>query len=393
MPVSPRRSTARDVHPGSRRVRARGVTLVALGVAWSVALGVVPLDVAHAREARQGQAVAATPPSGATSAAGCTVSARLVPACGAWWGIWPRANAQGTMTNDLPANLTSIERAVGRRFDVVSRYKGWGENVYDTWDARFRDSGHIVLEDLTARSFRTNTYVRWADIAAGKHDAYLRGQALRAKAFGARTFFSFNQEPEQALERGNLAGTPEEFAAAYRHVHDVFLAAGATNVVWVWWVMGWSGHNAAYPRLWPGSAHVDWIAYDPYDFNACHGRPAKSARQTIAPWYGWVTAQQWAAGKPLMLAEYGTNGLDRGSWFAEVPSVLAGLPRIKAAVQFNSRPGACDHRATGSAANLAGFRRASAHAYVNLRRLSPAARVRSGPTTPQGPTSAHPAPD
>jgi hypothetical protein len=321
-------------------------------------------ELASSEPATSGPATVAS--AAVTSCAGTRPT--LVPVCGVWWGIWPRANAAGTVTTNLPANVAGVESALGRRFDIVSRYKGWGQQLYDGWDVGLRNSGHIVLEDLTARSFSTNTYTRWADIAAGRHDDYLRAQALRAKAFGARTFLSFNQEPEQALERGNAAGSPAEFAAAYRHVHDVFEGAGATNVVWVWWVMGWSGHNAVYPRLWPGAAYVDWIAYDPYDFNACHGRPAKTPRQTIAPWYAWVTGQPWSAGKPLMLAEYGTNGLDRGAWFAGVPAVLKTLPRLKAAVQFNSRPGSCDHRSTGSAANLAGFKAASSDPYVNPRR-------------------------
>lgn len=310
----------------------------------------------------------AAPARAATATAACgTLDSRLVPSCGALWGVWPRTNAGGVRSNDLPANLASLETALGRRVDVVSRYKGWGENVYDGWDAGFRDGGRIVLEDLTARSFATNTYTPWADIAAGAHDGYLRAQARRARAFRARTFFSFNQEPEQALERGNAAGTPEQFAAAYRHVHDVFEAEGATNVVWVWWVMGYAGHNPVYDDLWPGAEYVDWIAYDPYDFNSCHRRPARTPDRTIAPWYRWVTQQPWSAGKPLMLAEFGTHGADKGAWFRAVPDVLRSLPRIKAAVQFNSRPGACDHRFTASAANLAGFTAASADPYVNPR--------------------------
>ena len=74
-----------------------------------------------------------------------------------------------------------------------------------------------------------------------------------------------------------------------------------------------------------------------------------------------------AAGKPLMLAEYGTNGADKGAWLAGVPKVLWTHNRIKAAVQFNSKPGSCDHRVTASPANLAGFRTASRMAYVNPR--------------------------
>lgn len=329
-------------------------------------------------------AAAGTPAAGVRAAVAVPdrtcgrTDAKLVPRCGVWWGMWPRADAQGRVTNRLPANLASTEAALGRRVDLVSRYKGWGEDVYDAWDEGFRDSGHLVLEDLTARNFRTNTYVRWADIAAGRYDPYLTRQALRAKRFGARTFFSFNQEPEQALERG-VAGTPSEFAAAYRHVRAVFDRAGAANVVWVWWVMGWSGHNAVYDELWPGADVVDWIGYDPYDFSGCRNGRVKTAAQTLTPWYRWVTAQPWSAGKPLMLPEFGTTGLDKGDWYASVPSVLRALPRIRAAVQFNSSPGRCDHRVTGSPQNLAGYRAASLDPYVNPRTTLPPGRRLGGP--------------
>jgi hypothetical protein len=304
-----------------------------------------------------------TPTAGSVPCA--TADELLVPACGVWWGIWPRTDGRGTRSNNLPANLSDLESAIGRRFDLVSRYKGWGENLYDAWDRSFRDSGRIVLEDLTARNFRTNTYTSWTSIADGDHDEYLVRQAARVRAFGARTFLSFNQEPEQALERGGIAGEPEDFARAYRHVHDLFVAEGATNAVWVWWVMGWSGHNDVYPELWPGADYVDWIAYDPYDFNTCHSTGYKTPADTLSRWYRWIDAQPWADDKPIMLAEYGSNGADKGAWYAQVPQALTGLPRIRAAVEFNSAPGRCDHRVTSSANNLAGFRVASSHPLVN----------------------------
>lgn len=354
--------------PSSRTVLRRVLAGVA-GLALVAA--VLPASSTPSAAASVRPAAVADPSCGRSDA-------RLVPRCGIWWGMWPRADAEGRITNRLPDNLASTEAAIGRRVDLVSRYKGWGEDVYDGWDAGFRDSGHLVLEDLTARNFKTNTYVRWADIAAGRYDPYLTRQALRAKRFGARTFFSFNQEPEQALER-RTAGTPAEFAAAYRHVRSVFDRAGATNVVWVWWVMGWSGHNDVYDDLWPGADVVDWIGYDPYDFSGCRGGRVKTVAQTLTPWYRWVTAQPWSAGKPLMLPEFGTTGTDKGAWYAAVPSVLRTLPRIKAAVQFNSSPGRCDHRVTGSAHNLTGYRAASSDPYVNPRAtLAPVTLRRAG---------------
>ena len=55
------------------------------------------------------------------------------------------------------------------------------------------------------------------------------------------------------------------FVAAWRHIHDLFDAAGATNVIWVW------NPNIINPvpgvqlePLWPGGSYVDWVGMTGY---------------------------------------------------------------------------------------------------------------------------------
>ena len=244
--------------------------------------------------------------------------------------------------------------------DVVLRYQGWGRPMFDAADAALRDSGHLVLEDLSVLIFGTNRAVRWADVAAGKYDAELRAQAGRAAAFKTPVLVSFSQDP-RPLARPRGAGTARGYRAAYRHVRAVFDAAGATNAVWVWWVRGEVDHAAEESALWPGTEVVDWIAYSPIEDSACAGTQARTPAQTFAPWYQWITHQAWAAGKPIALAGYASAGgpsADRGAWYAQVPAALAAMPRIKAAVQFDSTSGGCDFRLGASAGTLAGFRSA-----------------------------------
>jgi hypothetical protein len=290
---------------------------------------------------------------------GCdTASEILVPSCGAWLGMWPRTRADGTKTPDLKDNLASLERRAGRKFDIVSRYYGWGEQLPDATDRGWRDAGRILLIDLRARNFITNEQVKWADIASGKHDAYLSGVAADMKAFGAKVFFSFNQEPEAELEKGiGVAGTAEDYAAAYRHIHTLFAQAGATNVIWVWWVMGYLGHVGWYPALYPGDRYVDWVSYDPYDFNRCRDSSFESPHQTIVPFLNWLNVSATAKGKPVMLSEFGSNGDDRGDWYRGVGELIKKTPRIKAIIPFNSQPatGKCDFRVTAAPGKWAGF--------------------------------------
>lgn len=284
------------------------------------------------------------------------VSPILEPRCGAWLGIWPRTRADGTLSTDLGANLASLEQRLGRKLDVVSRYYGWGQDLPDRWDRQWSAEGRLLLLDLRARNFSTNRYVSWRSIAEGQHDAYLTRLGRQLRDLRTRVFFSFNQEPEQELEKGvGVAGTPADFAAAYRRIHDVFLRAGATNVVWVWWIMGYLGHTGWYHDLYPGDQYVDWVSYDPYDFNGCHNVPRKTPEQTVMPFLNWLEQSGIGAGKPVMLSEFGSHGVDRYDWLVGFGEVIKQAPRIKAVVSFNSNPGGCDTRVTNSEGSWRGF--------------------------------------
>ena len=71
--------------------------------------------------------------------------------------------------------------------------------------------------------------------------------------------------------RASAPGThdgPARYVAAWRHVHAVFAAAGATNVRWVWSPNHRSIPAAAWndaARYYPGDDVVDWIGVDGYD--------------------------------------------------------------------------------------------------------------------------------
>lgn len=302
----------------------------------------------------------------AVDARGCDTppDALLVPPCGYLWGIYPRTTADGDRTTEFVGNTAALERAVGRPFDIVSRYHGWNEVFPDATDTALA-ADHTLLLDLRARDFQTEGYVRWADIAAGRYDPYLRDLGSRLRALGRPVLFSFNQEPEQELERGDaVAGTAADYRAAWRHVHDVLAGPG---VVFVWWVMGTPVHDDWYPALYPGDDVVDWISYDPYNFNTCNDSVWRDPYDAFSRWYRWIETAPFGQSKPLMLSEYGAHGDAVGSWYAGVPAALDLLPRIRAVVQFDSTTPQCELRVTASADNLAGFRAAGLAAAVARR--------------------------
>src|SRR6266516_380600 len=120
---------------------------------------------------------------------------------------------------------------------------------------------------------------------------------------------------------GVNGNTPADLIAAYRHVHDRFELAGATNVQFVWNVNFWNFSGVDQRDFYPGDAYVDWMAVDAYNRLASLN-----------------------ADKPMMLAEWASAeptsgdppGVTKGQWIIDAARSLGDqFPRIKAVVWFN----------------------------------------------------------
>lgn len=229
----------------------------------------------------------------------------------------------------------------------------------------------LLLLAWESRIFSAGAVLTWRDVYSGRHDATIDAIAGRIRATGVPVFLGFDHEPEDEPAKGSDA----DFVRAWRHVHDRFAAAGADNAFWVWTMMGWSGHRHRYAGLYPGDRYVDWVAYDPYNFHVCNGSTVwKSPSTTVGSFYRWLDEHGIGAGKPRMLAEFGTNfdtadPAAKRRWFEEFPAALKAHPKIKAAVYFNSagmttRSSSCDMTMNHDAAALAGFARAGQDAYL-----------------------------
>ncbi len=64
---------------------------------------------------------------------------------------------------------------------------------------------------------------------------------------------------------GTTGTTAADFVAAWRHVHDLFAKAGATNVIWIWDPNDvYPVPNVALQPLYPGDKYVDWVGVTGY---------------------------------------------------------------------------------------------------------------------------------
>ena len=130
--------------------------------------------------------------------------------------------------------------------------------------------------------------IPWSSIADGSQDAWIIRRADAFKAFGSPIYFAFHHKPENDLSR---FGSAQDYAAAFRHIVDVFRAEGVTNVAFVWNMMGWSFDSRSgvdVNAFYPGDDYVDFIAGDGYNRYPLSGNwvsfSRSSSRSTTSPW-------------------------------------------------------------------------------------------------------------
>jgi len=311
--------------------------------------------------------------SSVASTGDCRLDAILVPSCGVLWGMY---TTQASPQEGWAAPFRDVESAMGRRFDVVKRYHDWSNSggngrFPDQYEQDLGKTGERILYfSWVSNTWSRGTVARWRDIAAGKYDeSVIKPQAQRLKAWGKPVFIDFDHEMDGVTRSGN--GTPAEYVAAYRHIVDVMEAAGVTNVVWAWVPTGYLGNAEKIRASYPGDRYVDWLGYDPYNFYTCHNSGWETPYQSMAGYYHWLEANGFDD-KPIMLGEYGTahptSDPGRASeWYQQMPAALSKLPRIKAAVQWDSgKSGVCDFRISKQPTALSGYSRAATDPSVEV---------------------------
>lgn len=251
-----------------------------------------------------------------------------------------------------------VESALGAKFNFVYSYHDINDEVPSSDDKEIVAAGHGLHISIIPRDFALadkNT-VLWKDVAAGRYDTNLMQQARGVAGLPGRVFVTFDHEPDQAAKVAR--GTPHDYIAAWRHVHDLYERAGAKNVTWVWVMMGWKPAFSRAGKLWPGNKYVDWISWEVYNHSGCFQGTAGSANEESFR-VGVETAYEWFhhsgkeyginPDKPMMISESGTvlypgDPQRTAKWYAEVPSVLSKYPQIRAVTLFDNHVDTCDYQ-------------------------------------------------
>ena len=140
-----------------------------------------------------------------------------LPNTGALFGAYVANAYQSGLTSE--ASFQKFEDLAGRGLALDRVYYGWDKAFPDEFDYAARAQGRtLVLSWGAAKG--DGSWVKWKDIASGMYDSVIDNRAANIKAFAAPMFFTFNHEPEN----DGIAGKAADFVAAWKHIHDRFVA-------------------------------------------------------------------------------------------------------------------------------------------------------------------------
>jgi mannan endo-1,4-beta-mannosidase len=242
------------------------------------------------------------------------MSGLLDPTGGKFFGV----EAQGAPSL---APVASFAASVRKRPDLIGQYLAWNSS----FDAQAVSA---------AWSYGALYYIAWEPygtsaqaIADGQSDAYISRFASAVRALNLPVAISFGHEMNgNWYPWGTGQTSAAQFVAAWRHIHNLFIQAGASNVIWVWNPNVINGVPQVGLRpYWPGDSYVDWVGITGYF--------PSSGEESFASLYGpTMTEVKQFTTKPIIIAE--TSVQTGPSEILAARSLVAGVKRHPGVLGF-----------------------------------------------------------
>ncbi len=250
--------------------------------------------------------------------------------------------------SDLEAALDQTRHQLRASVGIVSIYQSWGpwslEHFPEKSLRRIQRSGAVPMitwEPWTSSfpqaqgdaDLAQNRRV-FAAILRGDFDSYILAYAKKVRDLNEPILMRFAHEPDNPQYPWSRTGGngPDDFAAAFRYVVDLFNAVGASNAGWVY--SPWT--SAAVELYYPGPGYVDWVGVTLLNYGAA----ARDGRwRSFAELYEPFRAKLADLRLPVMLAEFGTTpyGGDPAGWLADaLGRIDSDYREIRSLVFFHS---------------------------------------------------------
>ncbi|MCA2211800.1 cellulose binding domain-containing protein [Jidongwangia harbinensis] len=229
--------------------------------------------------------------------------------------------------------------ATGNAFNSAAARTLWSQGIVP----------HFTWEPWnTALSVSDPNQIHLQDIVGGRWDSYIRARGAEFAAVGGPLMvrwgheFNGNWYPWGIV---NNNSDPSLYVRAYRHVHDLVVAAGATNVQWIWCFNNGSTPDAPYndpARSYPGDGYVDWVAIDGYNWGVAPSwDPAGNYWTSFDTMFAgaYQKARAIAPRRPVMIAETASSedGGNKAQWISDTSASLQSgrYPDLKSVLYFD----------------------------------------------------------
>jgi hypothetical protein len=274
----------------------------------------------------------------------------LVPASGFYVGAYTK-HADGYGQDRQKQAINDLESRLGRRLHIDHNFYAWAD-VFPTW----RESWDVENDRIPMISWNgENTDA----IARGDWDGLISARAQAVALLNVPVFIRWFWEMD-GNKKQSFISSPASYQKAWRHIHDIFVAAGAKNAVWIWCPNASAFDEGKALPYYPGGAYVDWTCGDGYNF--APNRPGDEW-ETFGQIYTGFYAGATKLGKPIMIGEFGVLERKPGEkeqWFHQAHDWVAAHPAIAALVYFNADSStngiAYDWRVDTSPSAFEGFR-------------------------------------
>jgi beta-mannanase len=261
----------------------------------------------------------------------------------------------GVFTDGAPYDgnvdaIDSLQSKLDRHIDIVNWYQNWtpgswAKDFHSDVVSAVTQSGRAPLltwEPWDPSKGADQPQFRLRKIADGDFDDYIASWADQLAATGTTVYLrpmhemNGNWYPWGATVGDN---TPELYIKAWRHMHDIFVAHGATNVKWVWCPVPFSvpaTKETAMENYYPGADYVDVLSLDGYNWGSDHADYGgwQSFEQIFGDAYKRLTK---LGSQPIWISEVGSapQGGDKAAWVRDMWKTARTMPRLKALVWFD----------------------------------------------------------
>ena len=225
-----------------------------------------------------------------------------------------------SLSSELTA-LPAVQQTLARPLSIVPIYLNWNDPITVTELDQVVATGGIPMVTW-------NCGAKDSNVIGGRYDSQIDSVAAKLAQFQLPVFLRWFPDPNATgtacLAKGGAAG----YVAAYRHIHDRLVAAGATNVSFVWSVDTTTPQaSQSWSNFYPGAQYVDWIGADGYATSSS----TESAANDFGTWYADFSAE-----KPLMISQTAAIPALQAQYIEQLSTVPLQFPQVRAVVYFDA---------------------------------------------------------